>query len=375
MSNKKKIKFFMKRVFNFSPGPATLPLEVLQEIQNEFVDYKNTGMSIIEMSHRGGTFEKIHDESIELLRKIANIPDNFDILYMTGGASTQFALVPLNLTGNRFNGKKGKAGYINTGTWSQKAIEQAKILDVDFIEVASSKQDKYKYIPKNFEIPSGLDYLHITSNNTIYGTQYHQFPAPKDTKFVIDMSSDFLSRPIDWTHIGLVYAGLQKNAGPSGMTVVIIDKEYYKREYEYLPTMFRYSTFGESKSLYNTPPTFQIYVFDLILKWIEKKGGLLSLSKINQEKAKYIYDAIDNSNGFYIGHSVKEDRSLMNITFVLKDEKLQDKFLEEAKKQNLINLKGHRSVGGLRASIYNAMPVEGCKILSEFMMDFYKRNS
>jgi len=364
----------MKRVYNFSPGPATLPIEVLEQIRDELLDYHNTGMSVIEMSHRGSVFSKIHDESMDLLRNIAQIPENFDILYMTGGASTQFALVPLNLTGNRFNQKKGKAGYINTGTWSTKAIEQAEILNVDYVVIASSKDKNFSYIPKNYEIPSNLDYLHITSNNTIYGTQYHKFPEPKDTKLIIDMSSDFISKPIDWKNIGLVYAGLQKNAGPSGMTVVIIDKEYYKREYEYLPTMLRYSTFGESKSLYNTPPTFQIYVFNLILKWIEKKGGLEEIHKINQRKAKYIYDAIDQSNGFYIGHAEKEDRSLMNVTFRLKNESLQDEFLKKAKENNLMELKGHRSVGGLRASIYNAMPEEGCKILAEFMLDFYKKH-
>lgn len=365
----------MKRVYNFSPGPAILPTEVLETIQAELLDYNNSGMSIIEMSHRGKIFSAVHEESMSLLRKIAQIPENFDILYMTGGASTQFALVPLNLTGNRYNQKSGKAGYINTGTWSSKAIEQAKILGVNYEVIASSKEKNFNFIPKNFDIPSNLDYLHITSNNTIYGTQYHELPTPVDTKLVIDMSSDFLSRPINWKHIGLVYAGLQKNAGPSGMTVVIIDKEYYKREYEFLPTMFRYSTFGESQSLYNTPPTFQIYVFNLILKWIEKKGGLEEIHKINQRKAKYIYDAIDSSNGFYIGHSVKEDRSLMNVTFVLKKEELQDEFLKEAKKHDLVDLKGHRSVGGLRASIYNAMPEEGCKILAEFMIDFYKKHA
>jgi len=364
----------MKRVYNFSPGPAILPLEVLEQIRDELLDYQNTGMSVMEMSHRGSVFSKIHEESMALLRKIANIPDNFDILYMTGGASTQFALVPLNLTGNRFNQKGGMAGYINTGTWSTKAIEQAKILNVNHQVIASSKDKNFSYIPKNYEIPPGLDYLHITSNNTIYGTQYKKFPEPKDTKLVIDMGSDFLSYPIDWTHIGLVYAGLQKNAGPSGMTVVIIDKEYYKREYEHLPTMFRYSTFGESQSLYNTPPTFQIYVFNLILKWIEKKGGLEEIHKINERKAKYIYDVIDESNGFYIGHSEKEDRSLMNVTFRLKNESLQDEFIKKAKEHDLVELKGHRSVGGMRASIYNAMPEEGCRILAEFMREFYKKH-
>ncbi|MFN3604869.1 MAG: 3-phosphoserine/phosphohydroxythreonine transaminase [Leptonema sp. (in: bacteria)] len=365
----------MNRIFNFSPGPAMLPTEVLQQVKEELLDYQGTGMSIMEMSHRGGTFEKIHNESIQLLKKIASIPDRFDVLYMTGGASTQFALVPLNLTGNRYNQRSGKAGYINSGTWSTKAIEQANILGVDYVVVATSEDKNFSYIPKNFTIPEGLSYLHITSNNTIYGTQYFEFPKPKDTKLVIDMSSDFISRPIDWDTIGLVYAGLQKNAGPAGMTVVIIDKEYYKREDEHLPTMFRYSTFGKNNSLYNTPPTFQIYMFYLILQWIEKQGGLEKIHQINREKAKYIYDAIDQSNGFYIGHSVKEDRSLMNVTFRLKDPSLEEEFVNQAKQLKLLNLKGHRSVGGMRASIYNAMPVEGCKILAEFMLDFSRKYS
>lgn len=360
----------MKRIFNFSAGPATLPLEVLTEAQNDFVDYQNSGMSIIEMSHRGSIFKNVHDESQALLRQVAAIPERFDILYMTGGASTQFALVPMNLS----TGSGKKAGYVNTGVWSKKAIEQANIQSVPVVEVASSKDTNHNYIPSPIQTPAGLDYLHLTSNNTIYGTQYQSLPNPNDTKLVIDMSSDFLSKPIDWTHIGMAYAGLQKNAGPSGLTVVIIDREYYDREKETTPTMFRYSTYGKNESLYNTPPTFQIYIFGLVLKWIEKTGGLTAIDSANQAKAKIIYDMIDQNSGFYLGHAKKESRSLMNVTWNLSKTDLTDDFIKGAKAASLDGLKGHRSVGGIRASIYNAMPLQGCQALADYMKEFLNKN-
>ncbi len=355
----------MSRVFNFSPGPATMPASVLEIVRDELLDYQGSGMSIMEMSHRGKVFDAVYKESIDRLRKLASIPEKFDILYMTGGASTQFALIPLN-----FSGKGRTAGYVNTGTWSEKAVEQAKLQGVDVFMAASSQSEKHNHIPAVIEKKAGLDYLHITSNNTIYGTQYHTLPDPGDTKLVIDMSSDFLSRPIDWKHIGMAYAGTQKNAGPSGLTVVVIDREYYSREKSDTPTMFRYSTYGKNESMYNTPPTFQIYVFNLIMKWIESTGGLTGMDKVNQEKAKYIYDAIDASPNAYIGHSKKESRSLMNITFNLTDKSKEDEFQKGAQNLKLSGLKGHRSVGGFRASVYNAMPVEGCKILAQYMNEF-----
>ena len=360
----------MKRIFNFSAGPATLPLDVLTEASDEFLDFQNSGMSVIEMSHRGSIFKKVHDESIAMLREVAGIPDRFDILYMTGGASTQFALVPMNLSL-----PASKAGYINTGVWSKKAIEQAKIQGVELIEIASSKDKNHNYIPQA-DVPSGLDYVHITSNNTIYGTQYKSMPNPNGSKIVVDLSSDFLSRPIDWSSIGMAYAGLQKNAGPSGMTVVVIDRSYYDREKETTPTMFRYSTFGKNESLYNTPPTFQIYMFGLILKWIKKHGGLTGIDAANQKKAKLIYDVIDENPNFYLGHAQKEHRSLMNITWNLPNQELNDAFLAGTKTQPvaLDGLKGHRSVGGLRASTYNAMPIEGCQALADYMKEFVKKN-
>lgn len=358
----------MGRIHNFSAGPAGLPTEVLETAQQEFLDFQGSGMSVIEMSHRGKVFDKVHTESMELIRKIANIPDHFDICYMTGGASTQFALVPMNLLRA---GKK--AGYVNTGSWSKKAIAQAKLAKVDYEIVATSEETNFDRIPE-FSTPQGLDYLHITSNNTIFGTQFQSLPDPADSKLVIDMSSDFLSKPIDWSGIGLAYAGLQKNAGPSGLTVAVIDKSLYEREKETTPTMFRYSTFGENQSLYNTPPTFQIYMLGLILKWIESKGGLTGIAKHNEDKAALVYEAIDTSSGFYEGHSEKSSRSLMNVTFTMQTDELTQKFLEESKKAGMDGLKGHRSVGGLRASIYNAMTQEGCRALAGFMKDFAQKN-
>jgi phosphoserine aminotransferase len=359
----------MGRIYNFSAGPATLPLEVLEKARDEFLDYNGSGMSIIEMSHRGKVFDAVHEKSFELLRKIANIPDRFDINYMTGGASTQFALIPLNLSG-----KGRKAGYVNTGSWSKKAIEQAKIQDVDLQEIASSKDSNFNHIPDPINVPGGLDYVHLTSNNTIFGTQYKSFPDPAGSVLTIDMSSDFLSKPINWDGIGIAYAGLQKNAGPSGLTVAIVDRELYKRESDRTPTMFRYSTYGESKSVYNTPPTFQIYMLGLILEWIESKGGLTAIQQHNETKASLIYEVMDANPEFYIGHSKRDSRSLMNVTFNCKSDDLNAKFLEESKKHNMDGLKGHRSVGGLRASIYNAMTKEGCQALADFMKDFLQRN-
>lgn len=355
----------MARVFNFSPGPAALPVEVLETVRDELLDFQNTGMSIMEMSHRGKVFEGVFHESLDRLRKLASIPENFDILYMTGGASSQFALLPMNLSG-----KGRSAGYVNTGTWSEKAIEQAKLLGLDVFLAATSESSNHNHIPANIQTIPGLDYLHITSNNTIYGTQFQNLPDPGDTKLAIDMSSDFLSRPIDWSKIGIVYAGAQKNAGPAGLTIVIIDRDYYGREPNDLPTMFRYSTYGKNESMYNTPPTFLIYIFGLVLKWIEKKGGLTGIERINREKAKMIYDAIDANSSFYLGHSVKDSRSQMNVTFNLASKSLEEEFLKGAQERKLMGLKGHRSVGGFRASIYNALPVEGCRSLADFMTEF-----
>lgn len=360
----------MERAFNFSPGPATLPTEVLETIQGELLDYQGTGISVMEMSHRGKIFDAVYKESIANLRKLAAIPEDFDILYMTGGASTQFALAPINLAG------KGKrAGYVNTGAWSEKAIKAAQSVGVEVFEAASSKESNHNHIPKEIASGSDLAYLHITSNNTIFGTQFQSLPAYADAKLVIDMSSDFLSKPIDWSNIGVAYAGTQKNAGPSGLTVVVMHKSLYERESDETPAIFRYSTFAKNDSMYNTPPTFQIYAFGLILKWLlEKQGGLKGIAAHNEKKAKLIYDVIDGVPEFFKGHSVADSRSLMNVTWNFANTDLNQVFLDGANERRLDGLKGHRSVGGLRASIYNAMPEAGCAALAEYMKEFLKSN-
>lgn len=345
-----------------------MPTSVLETVRDELLDYQNEGMSIMEMSHRGKVFEGLLEEITARLRKVASIPDRFDILYMTGGASTQFALVPMNLSG-----PGREAGYMNTGVWSEKAIEQAKLLKLSVFDAGNSADKNHNYIPA-IKTKDGLDYMHITSNNTIYGTQFKTLPAAGGTKLIIDMSSDFLSRPIDWTNIGMVYAGAQKNAGPSGVTIVVIDREYYGREKADTPTMFRYSTFAKNQSMYNTPPTFQIYLFGLILSWIEKHGGLEEMQKLGERKAGYLYSVIDEFSSFYQGHAVKEARSLMNVTFRLPGEEFDKKFLKAAEERKLIGLKGHRSVGGMRASIYNAVPEEACQVLAVMMREFAKQN-
>ncbi len=358
------------RIHNFSPGPSTLPLDVLKNIQAELLDYKGHGMSIMEMSHRGKIFEELYEASLLALRELANIPSRFDILYMTGGASMQFALIPMNL--HKKDSARG-VGYVNTGVWATKAIEQAQLQRKKVQVLASSEDKNHSYIPKDFLIPSDLDYLHVTSNNTIFGTQFHSFPKLQEPKLIIDASSDFLSTPIDWSNIGMLYAGVQKNAGPSGLTIVIIDREYYKNESEDTPTLFRYSTFAKNQSMYNTPPTFQIYVFSLILNWIQERGGLQQMGEWNKKKAGLIYELFDLYPDFYIGHATKEDRSLMNITWNFKNQDLEKDFLEGAKKRKLDGLKGHRLVGGLRASTYNALPIEACECLADYMREFLEK--
>ena len=347
-----------------------MPTAVLETIRDELLDFQNTGMSVMEMSHRGKIFDAVYQESIANLRKLAQIPDDFDILYMSGGASTQFVLVPMNLSG------AGRtAGYVNTGAWSEKAIKEANAQGVKVFDAGSSEASNHNHIPAEIKTTAGLDYLHITSNNTIFGTQFQSLPNPGDTQLVIDMSSDFLSRPIDWSKIGVVYAGTQKNAGPSGLTVVIIRKSYYEREPKSVPTMSKYSTYAKNDSMYNTPPTFQIYVFGLILKWLEAQGGLTGIARHNEAKAKLIYDVIDEFPEFYKGHAQKDSRSLMNITWNFANPDHEKPFLEQAQKLNLDGLKGHRSVGGMRASIYNAMPAAGCKALADFMREFRNTSS
>lgn len=359
------------RVYNFNPGPAVLPEPVLKEVQENLMALPNVGMSILEISHRSATFENILNETIENLRKLANIPSNYKILFLGGGASLQFSMVPLNLMP-----PKNKADYIVTGSWSKKAVKEAKRVGTVNI-VASTEEENFKRIPKQEELKLDPDasYVHYTSNNTIYGTEWHYIPEVGNVPLVCDMSSDIFSYPFDVSKFGLIYAGAQKNLGPAGVTIVIIREDLLERSQDTLHTMLNYKIHAENNSLYNTPPVFGIYIIGLVAKWLLNLGGLEAIAKINDEKAKLIYDAIDNSNGFYRGHADKDSRSKMNITFRLPSEELEKKFVKEATEKDLVGLKGHRSVGGLRASVYNAFPVEGAKALVDFMKDFQNKNS
>ncbi len=359
----------MSRVFNFGAGPATMPLEVLQEAQKELVDFKGHGLSIMEASHRSKMYDEVHNEALSLIRELYKVPDTFDILFLQGGASMQFAMVPMNLSlGNR-------AEYADTGSWSAKAIKEAKIQNLDYKIVASSKESNYDHIPENISFSDDADYAYITSNNTIYGTQYKTFPDTA-APLVIDASSDIFSYPIEWSKVGLLFAGAQKNAGPSGVTIVIVRKDLLDRVKEDVPTMLRYKTHAEKNSLYNTPPTFAIYMVGLTMKWIRNMGGIKEIQKRNEAKAKLLYDAIDNSDGFYVGHARKDSRSLMNVSFNIKDKdaKLESELVALATQNGMIGLKGHRSIGGLRASIYNAMPMEGVEALVDLMETFASKH-
>jgi len=359
------------RVYNFNPGPAILPEPVLKEVQENLLALPGVGMSILEISHRSSTFENILNETINNLKKLANIPENYKILFLGGGASLQFSMVPLNLMP-----PKNKADYIVTGSWSKKAVKEAK--RVGAVNIAPSTEDEnFKRIPRQDELKLDPDaaYVHYTSNNTIYGTEWNYIPEVGNVPLVCDMSSDIFSYPFDVSKFGLIYAGVQKNLGPAGVTLVIIREDLLERSQDTLHTMLNYKIHAENNSLYNTPPVFAIYIVGLVAKWLLNLGGLEAIAKLNDEKAKLIYDAIDNSNGFYKGHAEKDSRSKMNITFRLPSEELEKKFVKEATEQGLVGLKGHRSVGGLRASVYNAFPIEGAKALVEFMKDFQNKNS
>ena len=364
----------MNRIFNFGAGPSTIPLEVLEEAQKELIDYKGEGLSIMEASHRSKMYDEVHNEAISLIKELYRVPNDYDILFLQGGASLQFAMIPMNL----YMG--GVAEYVDSGSWSSKAIKEAKIQGIDYRVVASSKDTTYDRIPQNIEFSNSADYAYITSNNTIYGTEYHEFPITK-APLIVDTSSDIFSYLVDWSKVDMLFAGAQKNAGPSGLTIVIIKKELVARGGDTVPTMLRYKTHADKNSLFNTPPTFGIYILNLILHWIKKSGGIEQIAKNNQKKAKLLYDAIDNSGGFYVGHSKKESRSLMNVSYNIKNSDgtnnsaLEEKFVKEAIEAKMIGLKGHRSIGGLRASIYNAMSLEGVEALVNFMDKFQKENS
>lgn len=360
----------MKRAYNFNAGPAALPLPVLKRAQEELLNFQNTGMSVMELSHRSKEYDAVHNSAKQRLKKLMNIPDTHDVLFLQGGASLQFSMVPMNLLG-----KDQVANYVLTGSWSEKALKEAKKIGKTHI-AASSKEANYTYIPRleDIQLSENAAYLHITSNNTIFGTQWREFPnLPVD--LIADMSSDILSREINVGQFALIYAGAQKNLGPSGVTVVIIRNDLLERIPDNLPTMLDYRTHSSKNSLYNTPPTFAIYMLSLVLEWVEEQGGVKAIEARNKEKAAVVYEAIDASNGFYAPHAEKDSRSLMNVTFRLPNEELTKKFLEEAKEKGFVGLAGHRSVGGCRASIYNAVPLEACEALAEFMNDFYRRFS
>lgn len=358
-----------KRIFNFSAGPAILPEEVLKEAQENLYMLPGVGMSILEISHRSKTFDKIMLETKEDLKKLMGISDSYELLFLQGGASLQFSMVPINLMP-----PKNKADYIVTGVWSKKAVKEAKRVGTVNI-AASTESENFKRIPKQeeFKLDPDAAYLHFTSNNTIYGTEW-QWEPKADVPVVCDMSSDILSKPINVNNYGLIYAGAQKNMGPSGVTYIIIRKDLVDRSQDSLHSMLNYKLHVENNSLYNTPTVFGIYIIHLVAKWLLKNGGLPAMYKVNQEKAKIIYDAIDNSGGYYCGHAQKDSRSLMNITYRMPSEELEKKFIAEATAAGFDGLKGHRSVGGLRASVYNAFPKKGCEALAEFMKEFQKKN-
>lgn len=359
-----------QRAYNFNAGPSALPLEVLERAQQQLVNFRDSGMSIMEMSHRSAIFDEVHNEAIALLKKLYAIPENYEVLFLQGGASLQFTMIPMN-----FLQADQKASYVLSGSWAEKAFKEAKLFGTP-VEAASTKENQYRSIPALADIHFNEEdaYVHITSNNTIYGTQWKEYPETGNVPLVADMSSDILSKPIDISKFGLIYAGAQKNLGPSGVTVVIIRKDLLEKENKNIPTMLKYTTHADSNSLYNTPPTFGIYMLGEVLKWVESKGGVAEIAKHNEVKAKVIYDAIDNSNGFYKGHATPESRSLMNITFRVTDEELEKQFLAEAKAAGFIGLNGHRSVGGCRASTYNAVPLEACEALRDFMVAFQQKH-
>ncbi len=356
------------RIFNFNAGPSALPLPVLEEIKEEFLDFKGSGMSITEISHRSAAFDEVIDTAIVRVKRLLNIGDDYDVLFIQGGASMQFCMIPMNL-----NVPGKPVDYVNTGTWSTKAIKEAKIQGLDTRVLASSEEKNFSYIPYDVKEDGNAAYLHFTTNNTIKGTQWAKFPDANGVPLIADMSSDFLSRPFDVSPFGLIYAGAQKNIGPAGAAMVIIRKDMLERTPQNIPTFLRYTTFAEKNSMFNTPPCFVIYVTGLVLKWIEDTiGGLKNMETLNTEKADKLYNFIDISD-FYKGTAEKDSRSKMNVTFRLPSEELEKKFVAEASKVKLGGLKGHRSVGGCRASIYNATSIEAVNSLVEFMKDFEKK--
>ncbi len=357
----------MKRVYNFNAGPSAMPLEVLQEVQREFLDFNHTGMSIVEISHRSAAYQEMQDDTVATLKKLLQVPEGYHVVFIQGGGSMQFVMHAANFL-------KKKGGYINTGVWSDKAMKAAQFFGETY-EIASSKKDHFTYIPakEDFVVQPDTDYVYMTSNNTIHGTEWQTFPD-FDIPVICDMSSDFLSRPVDVRQFDLIYAGAQKNVGPAGVVIAIIKDEFLKNANDNLPLMLQYKTFVDHDSTYNTPPVFDIYFVNKVAHWLDDHGGLTAMHRRNQVKADMIYSVIDESHGFYKGHARKDSRSLMNVTFNLATPELEKEFVTQAAAQDLIGVKGHRSIGGCRASLYNAVTEEGCAALAAFMKAFQKQH-
>ena len=359
----------MSRVYNFSAGPAVMPEEVLREAAAEMLEYKNSGQSVMEMSHRSKDFQDIIDEAEKDLRDLMNIPDNYKVLFIQGGGHVQFAMVPMNLMKNRVG------DYIITGQWAKKAWKEAQMFGTANA-IASSEDKTFSYIPDCSDLPvdENADYVYICMNNTIYGTVYHQLPNTKGKVLVADVSSNFLSEPVDVSKFGIIWGGVQKNVGPAGMAIAIVREDLIGDALPGTPTMLQYKSYSEHGSMLNTPPCYTIYICGKVFKWLKKMGGLEAMKKHNEKKAKILYDFLDQSKLFK-NPVRKEDRSLMNVTFVTGDKELDEKFVAEAKAAGFINLKGHRTVGGMRASLYNAMPIEGVEKLVAFMKAFEEREA
>jgi len=353
------------RIYNFNPGPAALPLSVLEEIQENFLNFQGSGMSITEISHRSREFEDVINDAIARTRRLLGLDENFEVLFIQGGASLQFCMIPMN-----FLPEGRSADYVDTGTWSTKAIKEAELQGKSIQVVASSADKNYSYIPENIHFNDDAAFVHLTSNNTIKGTQWAEFPDTSGIPIICDMSSDIMSRPLEVNRFGMIYAGAQKNVGPAGVCLVIIRKDLLDWIPDTVPTMLKYSTFAAKNSLYNTPPCFAVYTVQLVLKWLEETiGGLGKMAAINQAKAQLLYGYMDGSS-FYRATAEADSRSLMNVTFRLPSEDLEKQFVEKARANGLGGLKGHRSVGGCRASIYNAVTVEAVEALVDFMKSF-----
>jgi phosphoserine aminotransferase len=358
-----------KRVYNFNAGPAALPQSVLENIQEEFLDFKGSGMSITEISHRSKWFDDVIQDAVARVKRLLKLDDRYQVLFLQGGASLQFCMIPMN-----FLNDDRSADYVNTGTWSTKAIKEARIQGKKIRVAASSEDRNFAYIPRNIQFTQSATYVHITSNNTIKGTQWAQFPETGGIPYVADMSSDIFSRSIDTQHFGMIYAGAQKNIGPAGVCMVIIRDDLLALVPDNLPTMLSYGTHVQKGSMFNTPPCFSIYCIQLVLKWLEETvGGLENIAKQNIQKAKMLYNFFDSSD-FYHGTADKDSRSLMNVTFRLPNEELEKQFVAQANENDLVGLKGHRSVGGCRASIYNATSLKAVETLVDFMATFERQN-